>query len=220
MTAIPRQLPQSVLVPYTGGYTVNYGGYLYELCPFHPKANPFGFVPQHRLVLERHLGRFLKSDEQVHHIDENPLNNDIENLVVLSRSAHFRLHRQKEFESRHNPLTADLVKKALANGGLKAAARSLGCHTETIRNNYPELVAPYKRKSPAKLDDPAWVEKLRALAADENVGYREAAALLGISAESIGHILKRNSIEWVRKSKVGEIHSKYTFRNRKPNPTK
>lgn len=220
MSAIPRKLPLSVLEPYTGGHIVDYGGYLFELCPFHPKANPFGFVPQHRLVVERHLGRFLKSNEMVHHIDGNPLNNDIDNLAVLSRAEHIRLHRQKDFESRHNPLTAELVKNALENGGLKAAARSLGCHTETIRNNYPDLVAPYKRKSPAKLDDPAWVDKLRVLAADENVGYREAAAALGISAESIAHILKRNNIDWARKSKVGEIHSRYTFRNRKPSHSK
>jgi hypothetical protein len=46
----------------------------------------------HRWVVEQMLGRELCSAEVVHHVDGNPLNNDSENLVVLSRSEHHRLH--------------------------------------------------------------------------------------------------------------------------------
>lgn len=215
-----EHLPQSVLLQYTGGHTVIYGGYVYELCPDHPKANPFGFVPQHRLVLERHLGRYLLSSEQVHHIDLNPLNNDLSNLQILSRSEHLAMHRKLEREQRYPPLTRDIVADALANGGLKAAAKALGCHTETIRNNFPDLVEPYKRKSPANLDLDSWVDKVKPLAADDKIGYREAVAELGISARSIQRVCERHNIEWVKKSKVGEVHTKYTYRNRKPSQKK
>lgn len=49
---------------------------------------------EHRLVMEKHLGRELSSDEIVHHIDGNKLNNDIKNLVLTTRSQHIGEHRQ------------------------------------------------------------------------------------------------------------------------------
>lgn len=38
--------------------------------------------------MEVHLDRYLEDDETVHHIDGNPLNNDIKNLQVIKRSEH------------------------------------------------------------------------------------------------------------------------------------
>lgn len=194
---------------YKDVHNVERGGYLWEYCPEHPKSNPWGFVPQHRLVVERLLGRFLKSSEYVHHIDENPMNNEPDNLVVLSRSEHMAVHQESRRLKKYPPITREIVQKELSKGGLKSAARALGCNPETIRNNFPDLVAPYKRKSPSILDDPKWVARLRELAADPNIGYREAAEELGMACESVAHILHRNNIEWVRKTKAGELHRKY-----------
>lgn len=50
------------------------------------------YEPEHRLVMERLLGRKLKPSEQVHHIDENPLNNSPSNLQVVTRSEHLKIH--------------------------------------------------------------------------------------------------------------------------------
>lgn len=48
---------------------------------------------EHREVMEAHLKRKLKRTEIVHHIDGNPVNNDISNLELIeSRSAHASLH--------------------------------------------------------------------------------------------------------------------------------
>lgn len=47
---------------------------------------------EHRYVMEQHLGRKLNSNEIVHHIDGNGLNNDISNLEVMSRSEHMKHH--------------------------------------------------------------------------------------------------------------------------------
>lgn len=41
-----------------------------------------------KYLMECHLGRYLTEDEIVHHKDGNPLNNEIENLEVLSRVYH------------------------------------------------------------------------------------------------------------------------------------
>jgi hypothetical protein len=41
-----------------------------------------------RYVMEQHLGRKLEPDEQVHHIDKNPANNDISNLLLTNKYEH------------------------------------------------------------------------------------------------------------------------------------
>ena len=48
---------------------------------------------EHRCIVEEILHRKLKYNEVVHHIDGNPKNNAFENLIVLSRSNHIKLHR-------------------------------------------------------------------------------------------------------------------------------
>ena len=47
---------------------------------------------EHVAIAEKILGRTLKPTEVVHHIDENPLNNDYSNLVIMYRSDHTALH--------------------------------------------------------------------------------------------------------------------------------
>lgn len=56
------------------GYLSNYRGYL------------------HRQLIEDALGRKLKTSEHVHHLDVDVYNNSIDNLIVLSNSAHSKLH--------------------------------------------------------------------------------------------------------------------------------
>jgi hypothetical protein len=49
--------------------------------------------------MSMHLGRWINSDEHVHHIDGNKLNNDITNLEVLSKTEHIKLHKPKTFDT-------------------------------------------------------------------------------------------------------------------------
>jgi len=46
----------------------------------------------HRMLMEDYLGRELNTNEHVHHIDGNTLNNDMNNLVLLDRSKHKLCH--------------------------------------------------------------------------------------------------------------------------------
>lgn len=47
---------------------------------------------EHRVVMERHLGRELARWEIVHHVDGDPLNNTVENLEVMTQAEHRRRH--------------------------------------------------------------------------------------------------------------------------------
>lgn len=47
----------------------------------------------HRVLMEEHLGRKLMGNEVVHHIDRNKLNNEMSNLVVMTRAEHINEHR-------------------------------------------------------------------------------------------------------------------------------
>ena len=48
----------------------------------------------HRKIMEDYIGRKLNSNEIVHHKDGNKLNNDINNLEILTRSEHIKLHKE------------------------------------------------------------------------------------------------------------------------------
>jgi len=68
-------------------------GYVNVYVPDHPDADHRGRVVEHRLVMEKNLGRALLSTECIHHINGKRDDNRIENLQVMSISKHIRLHR-------------------------------------------------------------------------------------------------------------------------------
>lgn len=64
--------------------------------PDHPTAmkshNWNGYVYEHIAVMEKFHGRELTQNEIVHHLDGNKFNNRHENLIVLQRADHWKLH--------------------------------------------------------------------------------------------------------------------------------
>ena len=74
--------------------------YEYIYVPYHPHRNHRNKVYKHRLVMEQHIGRYLNDDELVHHIDENPKNNDISNLKIVTRASHMEIHKTKDMSER------------------------------------------------------------------------------------------------------------------------
>ena len=56
--------------------------------PDHPHAQANGYVYRYRLVAEEKLGRFLRPDEIVHHIDGDESNDHPDNLLVTTQAEH------------------------------------------------------------------------------------------------------------------------------------
>lgn len=60
--------------------------------PLHPAANNRGYILRSRYIVEKRLGRRLHSNEIVHHLNEDGLDDRDENLEVTTRSAHMAEH--------------------------------------------------------------------------------------------------------------------------------
>ena len=72
-------------------------GYMLIPCPKHPMAVSGGYVLEHRLVAEKALGRHLKSNEIVHHINGNRADNRNKNLLICSPTYHAWLESKMSF---------------------------------------------------------------------------------------------------------------------------
>lgn len=79
-----------------GGRWKHKSGYIYVYVPNHPYCNRDRYVLEHRIIMEKYLGRFLIPTEEVHHINEIIDDNIIENLLILTKSQHKKLHELKK----------------------------------------------------------------------------------------------------------------------------
>ena len=102
-----------------GGRYVCAAGYIRVLIaktdPFSAMAQPNGYVAEHRLVMARHLGRSLRRDEVVHHKNGDKQDNRLQNLELLSASAHALRHTsgyqagfEKGYEAGESQYVAEL----------------------------------------------------------------------------------------------------------------
>jgi hypothetical protein len=81
-----------------GGKTIHDGGYLmiyiYAGDLFHNMANKSGYVPEHRLVMAKHLKRCLLKWEIVHHKNGIKTDNRLENLELTTKGSHILEHNK------------------------------------------------------------------------------------------------------------------------------
>jgi len=71
-------------------------GYLMRYKPGHPHAHSNGYAFDHILIVERVLGKSLPEKAEIHHVNENKIDNSNANLVLCEDNAyHTLLHQRK-----------------------------------------------------------------------------------------------------------------------------
>jgi hypothetical protein len=70
-------------------------GYVLAYVPMHPNAHKDGYVMLHTVLMERSIGRYLKSNEVVHHINHDRSDNRPENLLLMDKREHMSMHAKE-----------------------------------------------------------------------------------------------------------------------------
>ena len=142
-----------------GGRKFTNYGYYSVYCPNHPFCDRATLhVFEHRLVAEKYLldddnsveingKRYLRPDYDVHHIDFDRTNNDVNNLVVLKKSEHMRLHCKLNQAERDSE-TGRFVRKTVPFKKVKQSAK--------IPESATQDSAGYDMY--AEIDDPVVIE--------------------------------------------------------------
>jgi hypothetical protein len=76
-------------------------GYVWIWAPDHGESKRYkGWMPEHRVVAEEHLGRELTSEDEVHHVNRIKDDNRPENLQVLDGVTHSVITAQQRLSDR------------------------------------------------------------------------------------------------------------------------
>ena len=99
-----------------GGRIINAQGYVQINSPDHPNKSSKGYVFEHRLVVEKELGRYLRADEIVHHLNGTKTDNRPKNLVVSSKHNHDKWTIRKAAQKRIRELEGRLAQQRMIVG--------------------------------------------------------------------------------------------------------
>jgi len=168
--------------------------YKWVKAPFgHPYATKRGFIQEHRLVAEEIVQRCLNSEEVVHHIDGDTMNNNISNLMVFATA--------NEHNSFH------LGASAWSNDGVIWHSSKV-IHVKRCQycgKLYVTKEKSYKKISNSKYCSKSCVDKsnyaknieripeIIKLIKENNGNFSAAARVLGITSSGLAKLLKSHN---------------------------
>jgi len=82
---------------WNGGVSKTTKGYIIIKKSDHPFANKKGYVYQHRLIMEKRIGRYLHTFEVVHHINHIKTDNRIKNLELMEKKRHDKIEAKRRW---------------------------------------------------------------------------------------------------------------------------
>ena len=149
--------------------------------------NHRGYVYEHILVMEHHLGRQLNKDEVVHHKDFNKSNNQVSNLEIMSRGEHLALHNIARSTHGITRITIEDYPRLKSEKIIlcRDCGRKIGYKTKTQRCRKCHSVASRKVERPTR----AQLENLLRKYSQEHIGR-----MFGVSGKSIEKWKKSYSI--------------------------
>lgn len=159
-----------------GGRRRRRDGYVLVYAPTHPFAAK-NFVLEHRLVMEKSLGRYLLPSEFIHHINKVKWDNRLENLMLTNKHEHMHHHagevRPKRWKEKIG--RGELAALYLVDGlTISECARRLGISYGATHRHF-EQFGIHTRKT-----NPWWVRTHRTTALAGNSCRQSGAEAIRI----------------------------------------
>lgn len=101
---VRKKISESKKTHKMGAKKIRKDGYISIYYPDYPSSTKEGRVLEHVYVMEQAIGRRLRKDESIHHVNKIRTDNRIENLMLMTKSEHARLHalERAEMKRRNN----------------------------------------------------------------------------------------------------------------------
>lgn len=132
-------------------------GYILEYAPWHPNAKPNGYEYQHRLVLERKIGRLLRPGECGHHKNKNKEDNRPENLELTTQNKHARMHMIEKYDTKMIELKCKTCGNAIVRSERSIERRKPNfCSSKCQSIGSRKCIHPTKKKLAELISKYSW----------------------------------------------------------------